>query len=133
MKASFVLIGVVMIWATGCDGPTALVDRPEGLSYRLEPSGDPLAPLGVLLTWNSVMDPDLEIYNVYGRLAGSNQFDLRGSTTSPTFHDDGMPDLEYRVTAASTEGEESQPSNSVTMDERWNPSPSGAAGSPAPR
>ena len=118
MKTSFGLICGVMIGAAGCDGPTGLVDRPEDLAYRLEPSGDPLVPLGVLLTWNPVMDPDLEIYNVYGRLAGSNQFDLRGSTTSTTFHDDGMPDLEYRVTAVSTEGEESQPSNSVTIDER---------------
>jgi len=118
MKASFVLIGVVMIGAAGCDDPTALVDRPDGLAYRLEPSGDPLAPLGVLLTWNLIVDSDLEIYNVYGRLAGSDQFDLRGSTTSPSFHDDGMPDLEYRVTSVSTEGEESPPSNSVTIDER---------------
>ena len=118
MKTSLVLVGAVMLAATACDGPTAVIDRPEGLAYQLEPSGDPLEPLGVLLTWTPVIDADLEVYNVYGRLAGSNQFDLRGSTTSTSFHDNGVPDLEYRVTALNSEGEESPPSNSVTIDER---------------
>ena len=118
MKISLVLLGVVTLTVAACDDSTAPLDRPEDLSYQLEPSGDPLAPLGVLLIWSPVLDADLEVYNVYGRLDGSGQFDLRGSTTSTSFHDDGVPDLEYRVAAVNRDGDESAPSESVIIDER---------------
>jgi hypothetical protein len=101
-----------------CSDPVALIERPEGLFYELEPSGDPLQPLGILLIWLPVPDPGLEVYNVFGRLDGSSQFDLRGTTSSTSFHDNGFPDLEYRVTAVNASGEESAPSESVLIDER---------------
>ena len=118
MKASFTLAAAALLGATACDDPTGLIDRPEDLSYQLEASGNPLEPLGVILFWSPVLDAELAVYNVYGRLDGSNQFDLRGSTTSTSFHDNGMPDLEYRVTAVNSDGDESSASNSVTIDER---------------
>ena len=118
MKRPLVLMGALAMGAVACSDPVALIERPEGLFYELEPSGDPLQPLGVLLTWQPVADPDLSIYNVFGRLNGSNQFDLRGTTSSPSFHDNGYPDLEYRVTAVNTNGDESDPSESVLIDER---------------
>ena len=116
MNKMLVVVGAMAMAA--CSDLFAPIERPEGLIYELEPSGDPLLPLGVLLTWLPVTDPGLEAYNVYGRLDGSSQFDLRGTTTSTSFHDNGFPDLEYRVTAVNTEGDESQPSDAVLIDER---------------
>ena len=120
MKKAVYLIGAIMLGATACSDSTAPapIDRPENLRYQLEPSGDPLRPQGVVLRWDPVVDATLEVYNVYGRLEGSNQFDLRGSTTSPSFHDDGEPDLEYLVSAVNTDGEESAFSDAVLIDER---------------
>ena len=120
MKKAVYLIGAIMLGATACSDSTAPapIDRPENLWYQLEPSGDPLRPQGVVLRWDPVVDATLELYNVYGRLEGSNQFDLRGSTTSPSFHDDGEPDLEYLVSAVNTDGEESAFSEPVLIDER---------------
>ena len=124
MKKPVFLVGAVLLGAIACEngnGPedtTGPIARPENLGYQLEPSGDPLLPQGVLLFWDPVVDPDLAVYNVYGRLDGSNQFDLRGTTTSITFHDDGQPDLEYRVSAVNTDGEESAFSDGVLIDER---------------
>ncbi len=118
MKKAVYLLGAIMLGATACSDSTAPIDRPENLWYQLEPSGDPLRPQGVILRWDPVVDAKLEVYNVYGRLEGSNQFDLRGSTTSPSFHDDGEPDLEYQVSAVNTDGEESAFSEPVLIDER---------------
>ena len=118
MTKSAVLLGALVIGAAACSDPVGLIERPEGLFYELEPSGDPLLPLGVLLTWAPVANPDLQVYNVYGRLDGSGQFDLRGTTTSTSFHDNGFPDLEYQVTAVNFNGDESPPSETVLIDER---------------
>lgn len=91
---------------------------PTGLYYQLEPSGDPLRPLGVVLRWNPVDDANLEAYRVYSRATQSGAWGLRGSTSSPSFHDDGVPHLEYYVTSVSNGGGESDPSQSVLIDER---------------
>lgn len=94
------------------------ISAPTNLSYRLEPSGDPDQPLGLLLSWNDVSAPDLESYRVYSRGSTGASFQLRGETTSNTFHDAGVPHLQYYVTALSTNGDESAASNTVTVDER---------------
>ncbi len=117
MKKPVFLVGAVLLGAIACENATGPIAQPENLGYQLEPSGDPLFPQGVLLFWDPVADSKLSVYNVYGRLDGSNQFDLRGTTTSPTFHDDGPGDLEYRVSAVNTDGEESAFSDAVTIDE----------------
>lgn len=93
------------------------VPAPTNLTYQIEPSGDPDAPLGLLLSWTSVSDPDLESYRIYSRAAGG-QFRLRGETTSNTFHDGGIPHLDYYVVSVSLDGNESSSSNVVTVDER---------------
>jgi hypothetical protein len=95
----------------------AIPPAPTGLHYRLEPSGDPDRPLGIVLRWNAVNDPALAVYNVYSRASTSAEWGLRGSTTSPSFHDDGVPHLEYFVTAANADGDESDGSASVFIDE----------------
>jgi hypothetical protein len=99
---------------------------PTGLTYQLEPSGDPYAPRGIVLRWNPVDAPNLAVYHVYSRGATNQSFGLRGSTTSPSFHDDGVPHLEYFVTAESESGLESDGSASVVVDERLRlPAPGG--------
>jgi hypothetical protein len=93
-------------------------NAPTGLYYQLEPSGDPLRPLGIVLRWDPVNDANLESYRVYSRATQSDAWGLRGSTSSPSFHDDGIPHLEYYVTSVSHDGGESDPSQAVLVDER---------------
>ena len=97
--------------------PVGDVAPPTNLTYQLEPSGDPDEPRGLLLAWTAVSDPDLGFYRVYSRGSGGN-FVRRGETTSNSFHDSGIPHLEYYVVSVSLGGGESQSSNVVFVDER---------------
>ena len=96
---------------------TSAPSIPSNLSYELEPSGDS-EPRGILLAWDVVTDGDLASYRVYSRGSSSGSFGLRGETTSNTFHDNGVPHLQYYVTAVNTNGDESDASNVITVDER---------------
>src|SRR2546423_8778339 len=91
---------------------------PANLTYELEPSGDPNRPLGILLVWDDVTDADLASYRVYSRASSGGSFELRGETTSNTFHDNGVPHLQYLVVAVDINGDESGGSNVITVDER---------------
>ncbi len=97
---------------------TSAPSIPTNLTYELEPSGAPNQPLGILLVWDGVSDRDLASYRVYSRGSTSGSFVLRGETTSNTFHDNGVPHLEYYVTAVNDGGGESDASNVITVDER---------------
>jgi hypothetical protein len=97
---------------------TSAPSIPQNLTYELEPSGDPARPLGILLVWDDVTDANLASYRVYSRGSSSGSFSLRGETTSNTFHDNGVPHLQYLVTAADDNGDESDASNVITVDER---------------
>ena len=111
----------LLILAAACEEAVLVGDEasaPANLRYRLEPSGDPQAPYGIVLTWDDVPDADLDSYQVYSRGSTGSSFGLRASTTSNTFHDNGVPHLEYLVTAVNTEGGESEWSNVVHIDER---------------
>jgi hypothetical protein len=90
---------------------------PTNLTYQIEPSGDPTRPLGIILAWSDVGDTDLESYRIYSRGSTSGSFGLRGETTSNTFHDNGVPHLEYFVTAVNLAGGESGASNVVRVNE----------------
>jgi hypothetical protein len=90
---------------------------PTNLTYQIEPSGEPTEPLGIILAWNDVGDADLESYRVYSRGSTTGSFGLRGETTSNTFHDNGVPHLEYFVTAVNLDGGESGASNVIRVDE----------------
>ena len=98
----------------GGNGPST----PANLTYELEPSGDPNRPLGILLLWDDVPDAGLASYRIYSRASTSGAFNLRGETTSNTFHDNGVPHLQYLVTAVDVNGYESGNSNVITVDER---------------
>jgi hypothetical protein len=91
---------------------------PANLTYELDPSGDPNRPLGILLLWDDVPDAGLASYRIYSRASTSGSFGLRGETTSNTFHDNGVPHLQYLVTAVDVNGNESASSNVITVDER---------------
>lgn len=117
--------------AAGCynhAGPTAtgtILNPPTNLSYQVDPSGTPAAPSGILLRWDFDTDPSLASYRVYSRASQGASYDLRGETTSNTFHDNGTPDLQYYVTAVAVDGGESGASNVITVNESL------ALGSPA--
>lgn len=120
MRAAYSGLTILnLVLLVGCREPTGpLIEAPRNLTYRLEPSGDPQRPAGLILQWDPVSDPELAVYRVYSRPSTATQFGLRASTTSPTFHDAGVPDLEYYVTAQHASGSESEPSNTVLIDER---------------
>jgi len=118
-----VLLSLLLLATFACqsslvDGGGSGPSTPANLSYELEPSGDPNRPLGILLFWDDVTDANLASYRVYSRASTSGSFDLRGETSSNTFHDNGVPFLQYVVTAVDDNGVESGFSNVITVDER---------------
>jgi hypothetical protein len=116
------LLSLLVLAAVACRSelvaPGGGPSTPANLTYELEPSGDPNRPLGILLSWEDVTDATLANYRVYSRASTSDAFSLRGETTSNTFHDSGVPHLQYLVTAVDVDGVESGNSNTITVDER---------------
>ena len=116
------LLSLLVLAAVACRSdliaPGGGPSTPANLTYQLEPSGDPNRPLGILLIWDDVTDANLANYRVYSRASTSDAFGLRGETTSNTFHDNGVPHLQYIVTAVDANGGESGFSNAITVDER---------------
>jgi len=122
MSRTKLTIGAVALAAGvgACGGDVIVVaptvPAPTGLTYELEPSGDPLAPSGLLLRWLEPPNTAVDFYRIYSRDGGS-AFALRGETSSISFHDVGIPHYEYYVTAI-VGSAESQASNIVQVDER---------------
>ena len=117
------LLSLLLVAAVACQAslvapPGNGPSTPANLTYELEPSGDPNRPLGILLIWDDVTDANLASYRVYSRASSSGSFGLRGETSSNTFHDNGVPHLQYLVTAVDDNGNESGNSNVITVDER---------------
>lgn len=100
------------------NGPPGTGDlpAPADLAYRLEPSGDPAAPSGLLLSWNGPSGANT--WRVYSRSAATGSFGLRAETTSPSFDERGRPDLQYYVVGVDAAGREGVPSAVVEVDER---------------
>lgn len=117
-----------LIPLTACEDIAGLLtdpDAPANLTYQLTPSGDPNAPLAVLLSWDVPRSNNANAFNIYGRLAGGD-WQLRGTTTSNTFHDAGVPDVQYYVVSRDLDGNELAQSNTVTINLNVNvPAPTG--------
>ncbi|MBA2627124.1 MAG: hypothetical protein H0U85_03870 [Gemmatimonadales bacterium] len=111
-------LAVLTACHTDTTGVGGTVSPPTHLTYELEPTGTPAAPSGLVLRWDFDTDPDLAVWNIYSRGSTSDAYQLRGTTTSNSFHDSGQPHLEYYVTAEDRSGGESAPSAVVTIDER---------------
>jgi hypothetical protein len=116
------LISLLLVATVACHDslvdPGSAPSTPANLTYELEPSGDPNRPLGILLIWDDVPDANLSSYRIYSRASSSGSFGLRGETSSNTFHDNGVPHLQYLVSAVNDHGVESGSSNAITVDER---------------
>ena len=122
MRQSFLVLGAVAVLG-GCSnsydvGGSVLVSPPTNLSYVVDPAGGGTAPTGVLLHWDYDNDLDLAVWHLYSRASTGDSYVLRGSTTSNSFHDEGLPHLQYFVTAEDIDGNETSGSNVVTVDER---------------
>lgn len=122
MRASWMLVPIAAMAAacteTQLVGNGSLLSPPANLIYTVEASGTPGSPSGVLLQWDFDNDPNLAAWHVYSRGSTAESFRLRGTTTSNSFHDEGIPHLQYYVTAEDLQGAETGPSNVVAVDER---------------
>ncbi len=127
MRLSRLMLAALIPLAT-CESLTGILtdpDAPANLTYQLTPSGDPNAPRAVLLSWDVPRSNNANAFNIYGRIGGGNWL-LRGTTTSNTFHDAGVPDLQYSVASRDVDGNEIARSNTVTIDLHANvPAPTG--------
>src|SRR5436309_16066528 len=114
------LLGSIVLLAACNDGATAPtdLDAPTNLTYQLLPSGDPSFPLGILLEWTPPGSGRAVTYDVYARSTTREDFALRATTTSPSFHDAGLPQLEYYVMALDQQGDELGSTDAITVDER---------------
>ena len=86
MKLNRLLLAMVLPLAA-CEVSTNPIitdpDAPGNLTYQLIPSGDPDAPLGVLLSWDVPSSGRANAFNVYGRESTGSNWELRATTTSP--------------------------------------------------
>jgi hypothetical protein len=110
---------VVLVALGGCAvaDANAPVDAsaPTNLTFQLQPSGDPSTPDGVILTWNPPSDGLALTYTVFGR-SNNTGWTLRATTTSPSFHDEGIPQTQYYVVAQNEQGQDMGTSNTVIID-----------------
>jgi hypothetical protein len=109
----------VLVPLAACDeltGLTADPDAPANVTYELLPSGDPNSPAGVILSWDVPQSGRANAFNVYGRQQAGAGWQLRATTTSPTFHDAGVPQAQYYVATRDANGQEIAQSNVVTID-----------------
>jgi len=122
LRSLLVVAGLVAVACQNSTAPGNLpagtLNPPQNLAYQLDPSGDPNRPAGILLAWDDVPSSDLASYRIYSRGSTGSSYFLRGETTSNTFHDNGVPHLQYYVTAVDVGGGESSGSNVITVDER---------------
>jgi hypothetical protein len=116
----FVLAALVpLVPLAACDELTGIgadPDAPANVTYELTPSGDPNAPAGVILSWDAPRSGRANAFNVYGRQAAGAAWQLRATTTSPTFHDAGVPEAQYYIATRDADGNEIAQSAVVTID-----------------
>jgi hypothetical protein len=119
MRLHRLILAAVLIPLGACEELTGVnldPDAPANVAYSLVPSGDPDAPLGVILTWDLPRSGRANAFNVYGRPTQNAGWALRATTTSPTFHDAGVPEAQYYVATRDDNGNEIAQSAVVTID-----------------
>src|SRR5258708_32314592 len=124
MRSRSLALVLTALAAPGCENKTlfqSALPAPATLAYQLEPSGDPNQPSGILLVWDNETDPALASYRIYSRGSSSSSWGLRGETTSNTFHDNGVPDLQYYVTAGDPRGVGNAPTTARQVELRLRP------------
>ncbi|MDQ6827387.1 MAG: hypothetical protein M3081_00800 [Gemmatimonadota bacterium] len=104
---------------------TGSVPAPTNLTYELVPSGNAAFPDGIILRWDAPADSRINSFVIYSRGSTAGSWGRRAETTSQSFHDAGVPHLQYYVTSADANGNESSPSNSITVDATKQLSPPG--------
>lgn len=120
LARSFALLLASVVPLAACDlaDPTGIdPNAPSNLRYELIPSGDPNVPLGVILSWDAPRSGEAVAFDVYGRASNGGNWDLRATTTSPSFHD-VYPELQYYVVANDAEGNPLGQTSVLTVDMR---------------
>ena len=121
MRRTTLLAGAVIALAA-CSasgrvtGGNTNLTPPSNLTYQLIPSGNAEVPVGIDLRWDPVRDPNIADYAVFSRSSTTGTWDLRAQTTSPSFEDLGVPELQYYVASQAADGTLSAPSNTITVD-----------------
>jgi hypothetical protein len=114
----FLLVVALVVPLTACELANATgVDpnAPSNLTYQLIPSGDPNAPLGVILSWNVPSSGRAVAFDVFGRASTNGDWALRATTTSPSFHD-VYPEVQYYVVANDEQGDPLGQTPTITVD-----------------
>jgi len=112
--APLMLVGLVNCAVAGTTSPIDPA-APTNLSFQLTPSGDPNLPLGILLTWVPPSNGRAATFDIYGQ-SNSTGWIRRATTTSPSFHDAGVPQSQYYVAAIDGQGAEMGRSAIVTVN-----------------
>jgi hypothetical protein len=118
LDRSFLLVLASVIPLAACDLTDATgidPNAPSNLSYQLIPSGDPNAPLGIILSWDAPASGRAIAFDVFGRPSTSADWNLRTTTTSPSFHD-VYPEEEYYVVANDEQGNPLGQTRAITVD-----------------
>jgi hypothetical protein len=120
LDRSFLIALAAVVPLTACDLTDATgidPNAPTNLSYQLIPSGDPNVPLGVLLSWDPPSSGRAVAFDVYGRVTSNGDWQLRATTTSPSFHD-LYTELQYYVVANDADGDPLGETSVITIDMR---------------
>ena len=118
LDRSFLLALASVIPLAACDITDATgidPNAPTNLTYQLIPSGDPNVPLGVILSWDAPSSGRAIAFDIYGRVSSSSDWQLRATTTSPSFHD-LYPELQYYVVANDADGNPLGETSVITID-----------------
>jgi hypothetical protein len=125
-------LAAALVGVAGCNNdnnnPTAGItppDPPVDLVYQLNPgeqigAGDSIIEPGILLSWFPPSpDSTIQAFVVYGdpdAYPDTTDFEQVGITTSISFHDAGVPFLQYDVTSEDIYGDQSAASNVVVVN-----------------
>jgi hypothetical protein len=128
LSCSLTAVAALVLPLAACDLADATgldPDAPTNLSYQLIPSGNPNAPLGVILSWDPPTSGRAVAFDVFGRSSTNANWDRRATTTSASFHD-VLPEAQYYIVANDEQGTPLGQTPVITLDFQSElPAPSG--------